>query len=68
MTWLDQQFPRDFRQFGYYYLHYWKGLKIEEDSHLSGHEKRRSLMEVLLGSTIAVGPAVATVTVPAAAV
>lgn len=58
MTWLDQQFPRDFRQFGYYYLRYWKGLKIEEDPHLVGHEKRGSLIEVLLGSAITIGPVV----------
>ncbi|MGE8287920.1 MAG: hypothetical protein ACN6RG_08175 [Stenotrophomonas sp.] len=68
MTWLDHQFPRDFRKFGYYYLRYWKGLKIEEDSHLSGHEKRGSLMEVLLGSAITVGPVVGAVTVPVVAV
>ncbi|EDI0007563.1 hypothetical protein CC633_14615 [Salmonella enterica subsp. enterica serovar Enteritidis] len=58
MTWLDQQFPRDFRQFGYYYLRYWKGLRIEDDIHLANHEKRGSFMEVLLGATITIGKVV----------
>lgn len=55
MTWLDQQFPRDYREFGYYYLRYWKGLRIDDDPHLASHEKRGSLMEVLLDSPITIG-------------
>lgn len=55
MTWLDQQFPRDYQQFRYYYLHYWKGLRMDEDRYLAAHETRGSLMEVLLSSTITIG-------------
>ncbi|WP_146176698.1 hypothetical protein [Chromobacterium sp. Panama] len=55
MTWLDQQFPRDFREFGYFYCCYWKGLKIDDDNDLSKHEKRGSLIEVLLGGKIIIG-------------
>lgn len=55
MTWLDQQFPRDYQQFGYYYLRYWKGLRMDEDHYLAAHEIRGSLMEVLLSSTITIG-------------
>lgn len=55
MTWLDQQFPKDYREFGYYYRQYWKGLKIENDPHLSTHEKRGSLMEALINKSVLVG-------------
>lgn len=55
MTWLDQEFPRDFRLFGYYYLQYWKGMRIEDDSELAKHEKRGSLIEVLLDRRVQVG-------------
>ncbi|ELV1750850.1 hypothetical protein U9513_13100 [Escherichia coli] len=55
MTWLDQQFPRDYRKFSYYYLCYWKGLRMDEDRYLAAHETRGSLMEVLLSSTITIG-------------
>jgi len=55
MTWLDQEFPKDIRQVGYYYLHYWLGNKIEEDVHLKEHEKRGSLMEVLIASDVTIG-------------
>ncbi|HHH6077687.1 TPA: hypothetical protein ACP2RB_004997, partial [Escherichia coli] len=55
MTWLDQKFPRDYREFGYYYLRYWKGLRMDDDPHLASHETRGSLMEVLLSSTITIG-------------
>jgi hypothetical protein len=55
MTWLDQHFPRDIGAFSYYYESYWKGLLISEDEHLSGHEKRGSLMEVLITSPITIG-------------
>jgi hypothetical protein len=68
MTWLDQDFPRDFRQFGYYYLRYWQGLRIEDDPDLAGHEKRGSLTEVLLASPVTIGSKVSEVTTTAAAV
>ena len=55
MTWLDQLFPRDIGAFSYYYESYWKGLLISGDEHLSGHEKRGSLIEVLITSPITVG-------------
>lgn len=59
MTWLDQEFPRDFRKFGYYYLRYWKGMKIEDDTKLKKHEGRGSLIEVLLDRKIQIGGIVA---------
>lgn len=59
MTWLDQKFPRDFRQFGYYYLRYWQGLKIDDDPYLKAHETRGSLIEVLLDERIIIGEIVA---------
>lgn len=58
MTWLDQKFPRDFKKFGYYYLRYWKGLMMEDDAHLAGHEKRGSLIEVLLDGGVKIGEAI----------
>ncbi|MCU8045545.1 MULTISPECIES: hypothetical protein [unclassified Shewanella] len=59
MTWLDQKFPRDFREFGYYYLSYWKGMRIDDDPHLKAHEKRGSLLEILLDGKVEIGEAVA---------
>lgn len=58
MTWLDQQFPRDHRKFGYYYRHYWMGNKIQDDPHLSKHEKRGSLMEALINDSLLIGDAI----------
>lgn len=55
MTWLDQEFPKDIKKVGYYYLHYWLGNKIEEDIYLKEHEKRGSLMEVLISSDVTIG-------------
>jgi hypothetical protein len=55
MTWLDQTFPRDINAFRYYYESYWKGLLISEDEHLSSHEKRGSLLEVLITSPVTIG-------------
>jgi hypothetical protein len=55
MTWLDQSFPRDIGAFSYYYESYWKGLLIGEDEDLSGHEKRGSLIEVLITSPVTIG-------------
>ncbi|HCG7368205.1 TPA: hypothetical protein NJ384_004489 [Vibrio parahaemolyticus] len=59
MTWLDQKFPKDIREVGYYYLHYWLGNKIENDQYLKGHESRGSLMEVLICSDVIVGEEIA---------
>jgi hypothetical protein len=55
MTWLDQDFPKDIREVGYYYLHYWLGNKIENDQYLQDHDERGSLMEVLICSDVTVG-------------
>ena len=55
MTWLDQTFPRDIIAFRYYYESYWKGLLISEDEHLSSHEKRGALLEVLITSPVTIG-------------
>lgn len=55
MTWLDQKFPRDYRQFGYYYLKYWKGELIEKDEYLAAHENRGSFIETLITSNVTVG-------------
>lgn len=54
-TWLDQQFPRDFREFGYRYERYWKGLEISKDPYLASREKRGSLIEVLIASDVTIG-------------
>ncbi|WP_157773823.1 hypothetical protein [Variovorax atrisoli] len=54
-TWLDQQFPRDLKAFNYYYKEYWKRSTIESDPHLSHHEKRGSLIEVLIASDVVIG-------------
>ncbi|CAM3685864.1 hypothetical protein [Vibrio aquimaris] len=55
MTWLDHQFTREFSAFEYYYRHYWLGKKIEEDQHLSAHEKRGSFIEVLISGDVYIG-------------
>ncbi len=55
MTWLDHQFPRDFRQFGYYYARYWKGERIDDDEILKQRENHASLTEILLAGEICVG-------------
>lgn len=55
MTWLDQNFPRDINEFSYYYENYWNGSRIEEDAHLASHEKRGSLIEILVSSPIEIG-------------
>lgn len=59
MTWLDQRFPRDFRQFGFYYISYWKGMRIDANDDLKDHEKRGSLIEVLLDGKVRIGEVVA---------
>lgn len=60
MTWLDHKFPRDFKAFQYYYTHYWQGLKIEEDEHLKGSDKRGSLIEVLIDKDVMIGEVIKT--------
>jgi len=55
MTWLDQQFPKRADAFMYYYESYWKGALIGQDPHLSSHEKRGSLIEVLITSKVTIG-------------
>ncbi|MNJ22256.1 hypothetical protein D3C77_166240 [compost metagenome] len=55
MTWLDQEFPRDMNEFGYYYRQYWKGARIDQDPHLASHEKRGTLLEVLISDDFIVG-------------
>lgn len=58
MTWLDQQFPRDVNKFGYYYRQYWRGARIHQDPYLAEHEKRGTLLEVLIGGDCTVGKVV----------
>ena len=55
MTWLDQNFPRNIESFSYYYENYWSGRLISEDEHLSNHDKRGSLIELLITSQVTVG-------------
>lgn len=55
MTWLDQQFPKCIDAFMYYYESYWKGELISQDPYLANHEKRGSLMEVLITSKVTIG-------------
>ena len=54
-TWLDQEFPDDIRQYGYYYEMYWKGKEISQHPSLSVHEKRGTLIEVLFESDVTIG-------------
>lgn len=55
MTWLDQQFPKRVDKFMYYYESYWKGALIGQDPYLASHEKRGSLIEVLITSKATIG-------------
>lgn len=53
MAWLDFEFPRDYRKFGYYYRNYWLGNKISDDEEMK--IRYPSKIEILLNEPIIVG-------------
>ncbi|HEI9843241.1 TPA: hypothetical protein SLN72_000152 [Morganella morganii] len=55
MNWLDQEFPANINSRVRYYHEYWIGSKMKDNKDLNTHEKRETLMELLITKPVKIG-------------